>query len=300
MNRTAAIRVASRYLEAGLIKPPPAMVDSISRWVSACIALTVLKGTSVMDKDAWERIAERGQEFNPQPLEGYTVEQKFEVDLTGWPYDAEQFRRVVAEKPYWRKISVSINSLSPTSNWRAAFGRVTLNIRRPTSDYIRNGMLDAWRDTVYHELQHMTQSLMSVALFDKNVDRVSPQRTQPGLPNPSERTPEFLGAGALRRDALGNPVSTEKLKPNTLHHLDDIEFHTDLQESISRFLRAVQKSKLTADHRQAFFNAYTHRPGSKWDGEPMPLPSSDFFADLKKHAPKKYIKAMREFAAAVL
>ena len=299
MNLTSAARVASRYLEAGLIKPPPAMVEDIFQWASACVALTVLKrgeGQYIQDKEEWVRIAERGRAFDPKPIDRYTVSRSFDVDLTGWPYDAEKFRRVLERKTYWRTINVSINPMAKASQWREELGTITLAIIHPTDDYIRSGMLDALHDTVYHELQHMTQSFMSLAVFDKKLERNSIHRTQPGLPRPDDRTPQFIQGWRGSRPHL-SPAGKER--QNTLHHLDDVEFHTDLRGEISMYLRSLQRAKLTPERRQAFFNAYTHRPGAAWASW-MPLQPSEFLVNLKEHAPRKYVEAMREFAAAVL
>ena len=43
MYTDSARRVAARHHMAGLIKPPPAMVEAVYKWAAACLALTEIE-----------------------------------------------------------------------------------------------------------------------------------------------------------------------------------------------------------------------------------------------------------------
>jgi hypothetical protein len=284
----------------------------------------------VADKAKLQHIVSEGSRYSPG-----TVPQarEFPLDLTGWKYDVAKFQALLEKQhgaevqvfedalvkarekspeqvpmfehfladarksPKWRTITVvlSDNIGKGAGSWQEA--TKTLRILANTDPLLHNpgDPLDRLHGTVYHELQHMTQSLMAYALWRAEAvyahatNRLRP--TQPGFPRPDARTPQYRQ----------HTPPTREVGVDALHALDDVEFHTDLQGEVALYKRALarhpdmtpEQKKVTLDH----FTSHKVAPLSgKWN---PPVEPSKFFRILKKHAPRKYIEAVQELAAAV-
>jgi len=277
-----------------------------------------------------QHIVSEGSAYSPG-----TVPQtrEFPLDLTGWAYDVAKFQALLEKQhgaevqmredalvkvreespwevpefekfladarksPKWRTITVvlSDNIGKGAGSWQEA--TKTLRILANTDPLLHNpgDPLDRLHGNLYHELQHMTQSLMGYALWRAEAvyahakNRLRP--TQPGFPRPDARTPQYRQ----------HTPPTREVGVDALHALDDVEFHTDLQGEVAFYKRALarhpdmtpEQKKVTLDH----FTSHKVAPLSgKWN---PPVEPSKFFSVLKKHAPRKYIEAVQGLAAAV-
>lgn len=271
-----------------------------------------------------QRVVSEGSEYSPG-----TVPQtrEFPLDLTGWQYNAGRFQALlekqhaaqvqqfetaigmvrekspdevpqyehllasVKKNPRWRTVKVVLSeniASGGTGGWSEVMQTLSLKAVPFDRDTLEN-----LHETVYHELQHMTQSFMSYALWSASAAFDKVRATQPGFPKPEARTPQYVQHG----------TPTREVGRDALHSLDDIEFHTDLQGAITRYKRVLARSPdMTPEQRRVTFDHYTSRKIAprEWGKWNPPVESSKFFAVLKRHAPKKYVEAVRELAAAVL
>ena len=277
-----------------------------------------------------QRVVSEGSAYSPGVV---PQTRKFPLDLTGWKYDVAKFQALlekqhaahvqlfedvlgkVREKspeqvpiyehlladakknPKWRTVTVvlSDNIGKGRGSWNEMTHTVSIKATEAPLLNDPRDTLGTLHETVYHELQHMTQSFMAYALWsaDAMYDRASARPTQPGFPRPESRTPQYVQHGE----------PTREVGKDALHSLDDIEFHTDLQDEIRGYKKSLARNPdMTSAQKQVMFDHFTSRKiaplaWGKWN---PPVDPSKFFAVLKKHAPKKYIEAVQELAAAVL
>lgn len=278
-----------------------------------------------------QHLVSEGSVYSPGPV---PQTREFLLDLTGWKYDVAKFQALlekqqsaqeqlfedvigrVREKspdevpvfeallastkknPKWRTIKVvlSDNIGKGVGSWNEITQTVSiLATQTPLLTDVRDTLAKV-HDTVYHELQHMTQSFMAYALWSENpamYDRAQARPTQPGFPRPEARTPQYVQHGE----------PTRGVGKDELHSLDDVEFHTDLQGEINGYKKSLARNPgMTSEQKRATFDHFTSRKLAprEWGKWNPPVDPSKFFSVLKKHAPKKYVEAVKELAAAVL
>ena len=278
-----------------------------------------------------QHLVSEGSAYSPGPV---PQTRTFALDLSGWQYDVAKFQALLEKQhsahvqmfedvigkmrekspdevptfevlfasakknPKWRTVTVvlSDNIGKGAGSWNEMTHTVSiLATQTPLLTDVQD-TLAKMHDTVYHELQHMTQSLMAYALWSENpamYDRAQARPTQPGFPRPDARTPQHVQHGE----------PTRGVGKDDLHSLDDVEFHTDLQGEVTRYRRMlVRHPNLTSEQKRVTFDHFTSRKLAprEWGQWNPPVDSSKFFSVLKKHAPKKYVEAVRELAAAVL
>lgn len=277
-----------------------------------------------------QHIASEGSAYSPGPA---PQTREFSLDLTGWKYDAARFQALlekqqaaqvkmfegvvermrektpdavpefeailasVKKNPKWRTVTVvlSDNIGRGGGSWNEMTHTVYI---KATDTPLLNDPRDALgtlHETVYHELQHMTQSFMAYALWSADVghDRALARPTQPGYPRPEARTPQYEQHAA----------PTREVGRDALHALDDIEFHTDLQGQLTFYKRTLARNPdMTSEQKRVMFDHFISRKVAphEWGRWNPPVKPSHFFATLKKYAPKKYVEAVRELAAAAL
>ena len=286
----------------------------------------------VADKAKLQRIVSEGSAYNPGIV---PQTREFPLDLTGWKYDVAKFQALLEKQhgadvkvfedalgkvreespeqvplfeslldnakksPKWRTITVILsNDIGKGSgSWQET--TKTLRILATDTPLLNDPRdpLDRLHDIVYHELQHMTQSLMAYALWSAeavyahSTNRLRP--TQPGFPRPDARTPQYKQQG----------TPTREVGADALHALDDVEFHTDLQGEVALYKRTLARHPdLTSEQKQTMFDHFTSRrlAPREWGKWNPPVDTSKFFTVLKRHAPRKYVEAVKELAAAVL
>jgi hypothetical protein len=273
-----------------------------------------------------QHIVSEGSTYSPGPAPQTRV---FPLDLTGWKYDAARFQALlekqqaaqvkmvedalegvrenahlpemeallmaVKKNPRWRNIKVMLaDNIQGTGTGSWVAGTHTLAIKTTNLPLLNthHDTLGNLHDTVYHELQHMTQSFMAYALWDAEFDQTK-RRSQPGFPRPEARTPQYNQ----------HSTPTREVGRDALHALDDIEFHTDLQGQLTFYKRTLARNPdMTSEQKRILFDHFISRKVAprEWGRWSPPVEPSHFFTTLKKYAPKKYIEAVQELAAAVL
>lgn len=324
-------RVVMRY--AGIIEPPPKMVEEIVALLGKYWAAGKFAETG---DPQYQRMAGRTKIL----LKGQTVSKKVKVNLAGWKYGGKETHRQIREHIQKNMTSLyDVASQGPTPEiFKHLFGTYEEGVRKmldaaktvqvdihggagtaswmPTLEILnfyagQHDDLDALRRTVVHELRHFAQSLISRAITGLPTSHV-------GLPSQKILTPEWekLSGGDAQeileqynKGLLSKQDANLMLRQiQTLHHLKDIEFDTDLGDAVHDFKAALQKSSITIPGGkkialQLFTGQHPSYP-AEWDGrkkfqymvllKKWGFEPSRFFADLRDHAPAKYRMALKK------
>ncbi len=147
-----------------------------------------------------------------------------------------------------------------------------------------------------HELKHMGQSLMEDWLGGKDL---MPRGPGPGKPSRHITTPEY------QQDQEQAPA--KGVRPKNLHHLDDVEFYTDLADALRRMGREMEdldkrrkeydNPPLTGDEKKAVFTRQIGNTSGwkrEYDDLVRYIDMDPFFRTLKQHAKPKWKKAVSE------
>lgn len=207
--------------------------------------------------------------------------------------------------------------------WQAVGQQVVIAIPQGATPYDLGDL----SETLRHELQHFAQSYLSVAMGG---DSYNPKS---GMPSQRVRTPEFkqhmspTHPGHRKDDPATQEVmrkwKEQGLDPSQIdfHSLDDIEFHTEIADTISEFEKQWGYARSAKGHpdkgvavklfsgvlRQP--QTHDYRDTGKWYEAMEALGGYDFvkwfdpshfLLALKKHAPGKWRRAVSELVAAVL
>jgi len=163
-----------------------------------------------------------------------------------------------------------------------------------------NELIKKLKNTVYHEIQHMMQDIISTSYYDNLKGR------QAGLPSKKMRSKDY--------DIYGNKENSEEEQD---HFLIDVEFYTDLKTSLDIFkneARNIPKQLLDTLFKVCIFNldkkyvldkinsfdltnklnTYTKNTLSNNMIENT-TDVRDFFNMLKNNNELKYFKAVKEF-----
>jgi hypothetical protein len=264
-------------------------------------------------------------------FKGNEVERVFSIDLTDWYIDeakVEEARSHDLEKyealkdqgyprdmlqtiidntgAKWRTIKVSLMIDLKVSHasayWSPSKGLVAIKIPWGT-DPARLGR--QLRNSIEHELRHFGQTLMSEVLGIGS-PWFSKREPQPGMPSRKILTPEFKQRGAPakgERDRQRPGVPSRQQQ----HHLDDVEFYTDLAGAIDRIKLEIRHMNMKreeysqgplspADMKLVFSRMVGHKVPRK-DSDRLYLTYKDpssFFIALQRFAPGKWRKAVSE------
>jgi len=150
---------------------------------------------------------------------------------------------------------------------------------------------------VVHEMTHAGQTILSyISLklkdFFSDYARLRNQSNLAGLPSKKIRTPQFK----QNQEDSGRRLDLEK------HHLDDVEFYTDLRDAVreimSKFDYHGEHRKLTVQDKNLLFKALVgqdigrqERRRADFLNYVRPI---GFFLSLKRKAKDKYSKAVGE------
>lgn len=153
------------------------------------------------------------------------------------------------------------------------------------------GVTDELYGTLRHELQHMAQWLIRLAVMDtmSHIDAKRQTIPSPGMPSKKIMTPQW-------RQQQGDDVDDES------HAMDDLEFFTRLKDAIkaaqrglaeqSKRIQSAQKRPASVAEQQQFLLAFL---GEKRDPNVEPNTS---FVTWKRMAKGKWKRAIKEFFAA--
>ncbi len=201
---------------------------------------------------------------------------KFRLDLSGWRYLSKIPKGV--DLPAMVDVQIETLMSGTAASWDS--GAWILSLPLLSKDLYRN-IDDLTRylsqdlaESIYHECQHMAQDILQRAMHSKGQ----------GLPGKTLQTPQWK--------QYGRP--TQALDPFALHSLDDIEFYPVLQSAISKIQRGI-KTIPQNDRRDVLEMVMD----GTWRGpNPDFQYAKGFLADLRKHSPAKWKKAVGEIFAA--
>lgn len=201
---------------------------------------------------------------------------KYHMDLSGWRYANKRPKDVPIPQ-----VTVYIRPLEPGTaaswdpkNWVLSLPLLasqTLRDWKIMGPYVKHEV----PGNVYHECQHMAQSLLNLAVGSAGN----------GLPSKKILTPQWKQ----------NDRSEHPLDASALHDMDDAEFYPMLQTAI--YNSKPYFKSLPQDKRRAVLEQTVQ---GKEQGTPELVRATLFFRALKQHAPGKYRKAVSEFIHAVL
>lgn len=227
------------------------------------------------------------------PMTGDSITKKFEVDLEGWKYGAEAIREALRKSKSeqvqemleyadfdrlpalkkkfddllveaqttggWGHITVTL-TLKPDIKaggwWQSMAKTLSIAIDDHLYPWDIEGKL---MNTLYHELQHMSQDVLRDALakgadwFDfSNRNR----KPVPGMPSRHIMTPTFHQEDKPDPRNLQRYRRVEDMPPSAqdIHALDDIEFHTELRgavQDLKAMLKNLDLHKQQYDKRPA-------------------------------------------------
>lgn len=212
---------------------------------------------------------------------------KFAIDLSGWKYLTG---KELPER--WDNITAQLTfgNRSFGGQWRGLDRILEVNVPETIGK-----TLDAWRlaqadmvETLAHELEHFGQDVLLLLT-----------KSRGGLPSKSLREPGIEPSGFKWGPGPGGSKQKE-------HALRDIEFYPNLGDSVRIFQRNIKKvsPKDRADAIRIWVGELPVARGRELNKLrqrlPSPLRSVDtMFQTLKKKAPDKWQKAVKEFYKAV-
>jgi hypothetical protein len=218
----------------------------------------------------------------PSPERPEDVEQDFmfrvPLDLTGWRYKG----KVPSSYPL-HPITVQSHGLPDDAggSWddKNRVLRLPLFTRQFLRDWdkVKDWLTDTLPNHVYHECQHMAQSILNEVVRSKT----------PGLPGRKLQTPQWDQQG----------VQNSNFDPDLSYFLDDSEFHTLLTSAI-HLTRVVLHQNPKTNVSKMLTDLTKGREVPIGIGKLNPV--SQFFRALRLHAPAKYRKAVGEFVKAIL
>ena len=221
-------RVAFRYLrKAGILKPPPAMMDQAWTWVQAQVAADILTdaerelSSGYLSEDKKELLKTRTNEMKKFLLprvrvkEVKEVRQKMPIDLTGWEYSSRirsaegAVDRIKEKMPFYTLVFTRRVLAKGSANAYWDGTRHVLTVRYPQrqfgilayGEYFDQGLkllLDQIHPSLRHEMQHLAQTVLLLAFAPEKADveenRLDYGKTPalPGLPSSSIMTPQFM------------------------------------------------------------------------------------------------------------
>lgn len=317
---------------AGLVEPPPAMVEAISNWAEAMYSLHM---TDVLSKYA-EHLKEMMKMYqdginNPvdkslmdDPSQAMTPEYfKDNLDKAQKEYDRartdadnyllraksypglkmQRWKRAIkkfrVDATGWRYKSV-LDRAKPESLALADkfFGMV--NVELTTGD-LQGKSKAYWMGS---------KSLIRISVGENIRDEVEHELTHwaqsyldialkiPdfGRPPRDIRTPQIKQAP---KGDLKKILTKQGINPDEFHSLDDIEFYTDLAGEIRWFKSLCHKFDINAIYgsKKEMLKVFV---GISEPPSGLDKVMSRFFITLKKHAPGKWKKAVNELAKEVL
>jgi len=330
----------SRRVTAGLFEPPPKMVDDIVAWIFALVAynerfdienlidayeevdwsvvdakdedqlwesgltLGAIKMIMEMGPKAYIRKLERHAQklkkiiaASPKPVKYFSRKWQlsFKVDLTGWKY----LPRVKQAGPEALKLakrnypSVKVNAVIDIlegASWSPMSAKLEVGIwrlQKATSEYRRE-----LRSTVKHEMRHFSQDFLSLIVGAEE---------KVGLPSRKTRTPE-VEQSLARETKYGLPdyvkrvikkLEKQGITKDIFHDLDDAEFYTELGDVIEDIAKNLPE--YAPEHRMSALLSFMA------GGEKVPgAYPSRFMKSLKRFAPGKWKKAVKEIAKVFL
>ena len=312
-----------REKRSGILEAPPRMLAKALGWAVSTYTQDFLNKRSWDATPEIEKmVTQRVRPFNKRAT------LRIPLDLTGWKHQA-RFKGM-DPGPYSQVIISLVRQMADADGYFDPLPkpRIVIGV---TGDYFGHNFnflseVRTLKITIRHELQHFTQYFMQHVLGQPGQrDSFAPHVPSAGFPSSGSMTPEFTqeldNMTNSRRKYVRRVLQKAEslgLSPghNTLHSLDDVEFYSRLADTVEKF-RAGSKD-MDRDEKAKWVKWYTSAkvkvvkptPGQRrprmrarppWElSEHVGHEPSTFFRNLKKGAPQKYKKALKEFVKAVL
>jgi len=227
----------------------------------------------------------------------------FRIDLSGLSY-----AKKLSKNEIQRGLDVFPSVTLVLANKSRKSGKA-VGVWRETSSTINLTLSSkkGWRTILRHELQHFVQSFMNQALridhfglpSERNIglsqNHHSFRDVEKGMLFPGyEKIKKMLGVKSLAElrpylEGLSSDLKSKGVTVKDFHDLDDVEFYTELGDSINKFER--EYSGLSREYRSEALKRYVGFSGT---------PESPFFEVLFRGSRGKWKKAVKEITKAVL
>lgn len=268
---TVKVEALLRRITNPLVQPPKSLDQSeIDQWASFNLMLLqraheeTLKAqkeikhlealsSRTFESEKWFKINLDDWYFKTESLKDYAEKEKASWELkyqqTKNPdyldviHDYDKFLR--GKKSQFGHIRVILSPRAPTASWAPSMRTLTLPMK-----------LEDLERMISHELTHVGQSIGQEIIGIKDF----------GLPSSSYRDKD------IKQRKTDLSLSRERFKENTeAHHLDDIEFFTDLKDEIIKIEKHLEshdgdREQLFKDYlsKSTFFSTLMRRNRGKW------------------------------------
>jgi hypothetical protein len=208
----------------------------------------------------------------------------------------QEIRATLRERPaFLSHINVTLKTDFGTSYWMPSknnlvifLGDIEWVMESATSLPDPRSHANGLQRMVVHEMTHASQTILAyitskIKYFSKEISEAVS-----GLPSKKVRTPEY------KQEEWGNHDGLSRID---VHYLDDVEFYTDLRDSVRSILRQMKNQGLQTTQERNL--AFKYLVGSSVSSKEDATMSRDytpepFFLTLKRHARAKYNKAVGE------
>jgi len=301
-----ALKVACRYLYGGLFEPPPAMVDAaVDQAKKFYIGHMIAEAHSYRYLEP--EFAKKRVAYLKRKVPGAVVEEntskkyKMPIDLEGWKYrDVIEKHKDKQRMPFYLlKLTKGKYYSKSEASWNRRTHIMSLKYpARPTGTerdtaWLGKEIAGYFRDlqfSIRHEMIHLAQSLFSYVFgHERPGGFEEPPPPGPGLPSKKIMTPEFQQAFSdweylspqdqQYYQSLWEKVKPLNLHPLVMHTLEDLEFYADLSSFIGGLKYDFRNIKDREKRKQRFKKL---------------LKTTDFFSEIKRAAPGKWRKYMKE------
>jgi len=261
MNAARELLRVAKFLMGGLFQPPPLMVVEISQWMNGQIAadrIAILQrnieATRKVYEDDIEQVQKQLDEYQeeikewmsylrqskrkPKIRQWSRVKRKFSLNFKAWRYFD-----TIKNGP---KYQIAMNWFDPLTvelvNGDLRSGAANYNPQKniihvsiPLKIDELSSTLEDLKQILRHELLHFAQAFMKIALETKTI---------PGEPSKKIKTPEvrqkLMRVKTPEAQKLVRRLKRQGITPDAFHSLDDIEFYTDLADTVESFRRGIE------------------------------------------------------------
>lgn len=318
---------------AGIVQPPPAMVDDIVQWAEAQMAAHRAwhaEEDLVESRGYLQRALDQAAEAREKGNLEYAKEReeraqwfrdgiaKEEKHLERFIQEAKSYPRVRIKK--WNRIKRKFKAdlrgwkylpllKKADPSWKrmadVTYGVITVELVRgklsgkadaywkPSSATIRITTGAILHQIVQHEMVHWAQDYLSLALHQTGKTEVEFGKPSKGIRD-EDVSQQVTHRKTTENKQLIDELGKKGIKRVEIHDLDDVEFYTGLLNAVNRWPEYISTKRAERVGPDTMFKIYV---GAIEDESIHP---SRFFVTLKRHSRSKWQKAVKELAKAVL
>jgi hypothetical protein len=275
------------FKKAGLFRPPPNMLsDLIKRAVYIFASAALYEANKLPDSNEKRDLINEITKYSTKPLSSrHDVVTLLDINLDDWDYMNDKLNSLVK---MWLKegllnetvkcvFSFTEHEKQYQGMYEFSSQKLTIYMGSPAvnSVYEFNTKLDNIKTTVRHELQHFAQGLLS-NLLRKNYLHIDPKSKGDlaGLSPKKYRSKDL--------DIYGRPLARTNAKDYAEHELRDVEFYTNLEDSIVLFKNYIQNLDLDSDLKRELAKSWVGLPSSFKDKRLNQIENLDISEDDKE------------------